>query len=394
MAVEILDCDIDNLVCEYLAGASARNLESKFGISRDIIVRRLKKRGIHIRSKAEQGQMGLAANSEEMTRLYQSGEPMANIAQKFDCTETTVFNILRAKGVKPRRSAHIPEASIVIADYVSGMTGPQIAEKYGIGPSSVHRILKANNIEANSYSPEIDLDRAKELFQNGIGIGGIVKHVGGSTTYLKNIFAKNGIKTRNRSEQQLARMGRTTAEERRALAKAAHDAIRGKKVSHQSLINRSNARCKTVSKYERQLMDMLTERGITTEPQLPIGPYNCDLASGSVAVEVFGGGFHWYGKHLASVEERFRYILNAGWNLLVVPVNAWGCELDSVVADYVAAYIKKANSDPSGRREYRVIWRSGECFTTGSLDDDHISIVPPFTNRRNPANGRYETIPR
>jgi hypothetical protein len=137
---------------------------------------------------------------------------------------------------------------------------------------------------------------------------------------------------------------------------------------------------------------MLQDRGIPTIAQQAIGPYNCDLGAYPVAVEVFGGGWHWYGDHVAIVPKRFRYILDAGWHILAVKIDA-AFPLTSVTADYIAAYIQQARSDPSSRREYRVIRGAGETLASGSADDDQISIVPTFTAGRN-VLGQYTRVPR
>jgi len=153
------------------------------------------------------------------------------------------------------------------------------------------------------------------------------------------------------------------------------------------------AKATHVSEIELELAGMLSERGIETTPQLAIGPYNCDLAARPVAVEVFGGHWHWHGHHLARVEERFRHLMDAGWNILVIPVN-FSSPLTAAVADYAASYIKATRRDPPAICEYRVVWRAGEFATSGCADDDEISIEPPFRSARDPATGRYKTVAR
>lgn len=394
MPVKLTDLDIDNIVNEYTSGLSARNIAAKYGVTHSGITYVLRKRGVRVRGKAEQGQIGaLISHAEEIESLYAAGEHPEYIGNKFNCSAVSVYKILKSVGAKLRKGANVPAVDIIVEEYKSGMTAAQIAVKHGAGSSSIHRRLKAAGVEANNYGPVISLETAVDLFNEGIGIAGVAKKVGCSSTYLVKLFSDNGIQARNRSEQQFARMARATSDERKKLSQAAHDAVRGVKRSRAELLKRAKARSKIISGYEIQLRDMLSERGITTDPQFPIGTYNCDLAAYPVAVEVFGGKWHWHGHHLARTEERFRHILNAGWHILVVAVDV-ASPLTPAVADYVAAYIEQARRDPSARREYRVIWRAGEDTTAGSLDDDHISIIPPFTNRRNPATGRYERVAR
>jgi transposase-like protein len=285
----------------------------------------------------------------------------------------------------------------LVREYLSGLTVKDLARKHGVNGKTIRRKLPDDVVRSDANRnpvPVVDLAAAVTLFNTGIGVRGVAEQLGCcSPSYLTKLFRDNGIRTRNRSEQQFARMARATQEERHAITEAAHNAVRGVKQPRSLLLNRAKARKRIVSGYELELRDMLTERGIAADPQFPIGTYNCDLAAHPVAVEIFGGRWHWHGKHLASAEKRFRYILNAGWHLLIIAVDA-ASPLTPSVADYVAAYIEQARCNPSARREYRVIWRAGEDTTAGSLEDDHISIVPPFTNRRDPATGRYERVAR
>ena len=127
-------------------------------------------------------------------------------------------------------------------------------------------------------------------------------------------------------------------------------------------------------------------------PQHAIGPYNCDLGAYPVAVEIFGGNWHWSGRHLLRSPERFRYILNAGWHILVLHITR-RCPVTIEIADYVAAYVDETRRDPARRREYRVVGRAGELLTAGSVDDDEITIIPTFTSGRD-SLGRYKRISR
>lgn len=329
-------------------------------------------------------------NVDDIVKEYLSGSSGKDLGRKYGVSTATITSRLKAQGVAIRQFKNrLIDIDVLVCEYLSGSSLLALSLKYGVNEKTIRNKIPSNVIRGgNGVMPVVDMAAVTELYNSGIGLGGIYKKLGsGSRPYLLKLFKEAGIPARNRSEQQFSRMANTTPEQRLQLSKAAHDAMRGTKRPFDELVKRANSRCKIVSGYELQLMDMLTERGIVTDPQFPIGPYNCDLASGSVAVEVFGGQWHWHGRHLAMTEKRVRYILNAGWNLLIVPVNAYRCKLTPAVADYVAAYINGSNSDPSGRREYRVVWRSGECFTTGGLDSDHISIVPPFRNSQNLSGG-------
>jgi very-short-patch-repair endonuclease len=186
-----------------------------------------------------------------------------------------------------------------------------------------------------------------------------------------------------------------TVAERQAQVAAANVAATGrqKTFAEQCLAAQTRQERRShASTYEGTLERLLAERGIAIVPQCAIGPYNCDLGAYPVAVEIFGGHWHWHGYHLRVAEKRLNYLLNAGWHVLAILVNKT-FPITDATAEYVAAYIESARGDPARRREYRVIRGAGELIAAGSVDDEKISIVPTFTSGRN-ALGQYTRVPR
>ncbi|HLE14508.1 MAG TPA: hypothetical protein VI776_07155 [Anaerolineales bacterium] len=200
------------------------------------------------------------------------------------------------------------------------------------------------------------------------------------------------VKIRSHSEAGLLRASKMTPIERQRQATAAHKAATGriKTLEEQCMAARTRQTICKQSPYEIAFSEMLVIRNIPTIPQFAIGPYNCDLAAEPVAMEIYGGGWHWSGDHLARVPKRFRYLLDSGWHILVIALN-WRYPLSPASADYAAAFIQTARSDPSQGREYRVILGTGELITSGSAEDDNISIKPPFTRGHN-SIGQYTRI--
>lgn len=217
---------------------------------------------------------------------------------------------------------------------------------------------------------------------------------GVATNVIRRILLENGITPRSHSAAGLVRAAQMTDSERKAQVAAAHVAATGREKTFAEKCLTAESRQKngtTISSYERTLSTMLLDRGIESIHQQAIGPYNCDLGISPVAVEVFGGHWHWAGDHLRRTPKRINYFLDAGWHILIIPVGK-SSPLTAKVADYVVAYIENARRNPSAPREYRVVWRAGEFVTIGSLNDNNLTIEPPFTNRRNPVTGRYETV--
>ena len=277
------------------------------------------------------------------------------------------------------------------------MTQANLSNEFGIGKKRIVKILKENGIDTSRKLISVDIEKAVRLLESGRGVSGIAEELGVTRMIMTRIFKNAGIKTRNRSEQQFARMASYTPEQRKLLATPSHNAARGctRRESSKEIAAKTKERNNRILKSDSEsiLMDMLRQRGIETIPQKAIGIYNCDLATESVAVEIWGGHWHWHGAHLARTEKRFNEIMNRGMSVLVVAVTVTS-PLTDAVADYVAAYLKNFSMNPTLPREYRVIWRAGEFFTCGGINDDNFSVKPPFTATRDISNGRYKTIPR
>ncbi len=218
-----------------------------------------------------------------------------------------------------------------------------------------------------------------------------------SRNVIKNRLLRAGVRRRTESEARRLCWQQMTPEQRRNQVKAAHEATKGRKVPLKTLKKIARTREKNAlkhcSKYELQFQKMLEERGIKTVLQKAVGPYNCDLAAYPVAVEIFGGGWHFHGRHALRFEKRIRYFLNHGWSVLIFPISK-RFPLTESLADYAASYIERVRRAKAYVCEYRMIWSCPELVTRGSLDGDHLSFIPPFTGARDPATGRYKRVPR
>lgn len=246
-----------------------------------------------------------------------------------------------------------------------------------------------------------DLDLIIAAYDDGIGIRGIADQFNVSPRPIERIILESGRKLRNRSEQQFARMNRATAAERKALAAAAHAAKRGVCNSEATIIKMAQARSRRISQQEIAVMQSLQQAGIDCEQQFPIGKYNCDLlcridpwsTTPSVAVEVWGGGWHFHGKHRRRFPERTKYFLSSGYSIaFVVLMNefVW----NERAAENLITHLDALSRLPAGTCQYRMIWGDSDYVTIGGLDDTEKALVTPTVNRRNPATGQYERIPR
>lgn len=241
----------------------------------------------------------------------------------------------------------------------------------------------------------LDADDLVRRYLAGESVYGLSLALGVDRSVIARHLRESNITLRSHSDAGIIRARRMTPAQRKTQATAANCAAKGRRktIAEQCLTAQTRQRRGIgISSYERNLTSLLHKRGIDAIPQLAIGPYNCDLGADPVAVEVFGGGWHWHGYHARIVEKRFRYILNAGWTILVIAVSKL-YPITNETADYIATFIQRARRDPSLRRQYRMIRGDLEFMASGRLDDDEISIVPTFTRGRN-ALGQYTRVSR
>lgn len=321
------------------------------------------------------------------------------------------------------------DTDYIIKEYLSGRTGHDIARELRVPKPRVYALLRKtgvtrsnrdaqklaapNNPGNRTKMTQAEIDDILARYKAGESMLTIAASARFSSEPIYRLLQRHGLVRSVKaasamrwqdpaqhdavSAQMYKRWANMTKEQRKKMTDPAHEAVRGRRASFDELCLRATTREATqshASDMERQLSELLVERGLAVAHQTAVGPYNCDLTTGTIAVEVFGGGWHWSGHHLARTEERFRYILNAGWHILAVAADNRRWPLSPAVADYLVTEIQRLGSDPATPREYRMIWRAGEFTTGGCVDDDHISIEPPFSSRRNPVTGQYETAPR
>lgn len=270
-----------------------------------------------------------------------------------------------------------------------------------MGYNAVSEIPAARRLKVVDMAHKLADTDTKDLigrYLAGESENALAKSFGFSRQVVRRILRQGGIERRGRSEAEALKWARMSPDQRASQVAAAHEATRGSTKSFDSLCRAALSRQRLQSHAtdaEWEFARLLANRGLATIPQQAIGAYNCDLGAFPVAVEIFGGNWHWHGRHLARTPERIRYMLDSGWHVLMV--HAWpdaGYPLGDEVADHVVAYVEAARRDPAARREYRVIRGAGEILASGSADDDEVSIEWAFTNRRNPVTGRYESVPR
>ena len=189
--------------------------------------------------------------------------------------------------------------------------------------------------------------------------------IGISRTALRTRLISNGVKIRGCSEANTIRMSHLSRKQRLKITSAAHTAVRGFKQSdeHRTKISKTLENNGAYgSGAERKLAEILCSKGINTIPQKSIYKYNVDLAFQEypIAVEIFGGMFHSFGRHKARHFRRVKDILDSGWHIVIIWINGFDYPLGIGSADYLIRFCDELRLNPSLPRQYRVIFGNGD----------------------------------
>lgn len=241
----------------------------------------------------------------------------------------------------------------------------------------------------------LNVDDIVRMYTNGMSTNALAKMFGVSRRVIDDRLINRGMALRTRRESALIKWQKMTVEQRVRQVEKAHKATIGRTKTFDEKCKAAITRQHTNERSHSEIIleQMLIQSGIVAIPQQVIGPYNCDLGAHPIAVECFGGHWHFTGRHARREPERLRYLMNSGWHVLYILITMDYPLLISA-AEYIVSFFQYACTNPSIPREYRMIGGTGELFLSGSSNDEHLSIIPPFTNRRNPTTGRYERVPR
>lgn len=288
-----------------------------------------------------------------------------------------------------------------VRDYIAGEGCDLVAARHHIGANR----LKTALVERGVWRTGSDRyrHRSEKLTRQALAderlpveeiaaryqAGESEKHLAESYQVSRNVIRLRleaaGVPIRGRAEANKAMMGELSEAEKAQRISAAHAAIRGRAANPDRLAKAAKTReglMLNVSEAEMQMVRWLRRRGCTgVATQTAVGQYNIDITTGSVAVEIFGGGWHAYGSHRKRAAKRLGKILDEGWNLMIVWVDRNRYPLSVEAADKVAAFVELTRRDPSIRGQYRVIWGDGEEAAVDGFDLDDLSVKPARRGR-------------
>jgi len=288
--------------------------------------------------------------------------------------------------------------------YVSGKTVQQIAAIIGISKACLEKKVRIVGFRFSDlrkprrtipYVSNLVLpaDEIIAMYKSGITKTAIAAHFNVAQSTIGKFMARIGYPTaKNRKEAALIHNSRLSQEQRQKNSKLAHDAVRGSKRTIADLESRAKGVEKMsniVSRYEIEFAKFLNDSHYEFIPQKAIGIYNCDFTIDSIVVEIFGGCFHAYGKHVARLYERMRYILDGGFNIYIIWAYSGEKSFSPAVFNDFITFNEQSRSNPSFRGQYRVVWGDGEFISCGCNNtNDFTNVIPTTLRLHSPRNNR------
>lgn len=256
--------------------------------------------------------------------------------------------------------------------YQSGMSLAKIADRFGCSVASVHSHIRGC-VEMRprggvTLSPDASTESVVSMYQSGVSVKQIAYVLGHSRDWVNTRLHQAGIVPRGRSESMFLRMSQTSQEERRRLSDAAHIAAKNRRRPYEEkckiALTRECNLC-SISKAEILCREMLEARGFHCTAQKAIGPYNIDVAIDvpPIAVEIFGGGWHFHGHHAATHHKRFEFLLNCGYTPVIIVVDGRRYPLDIGAIEYIVALSEQICRGESVWCENHMIRGDGKRYT-------------------------------
>jgi AraC-like DNA-binding protein len=91
----------------------------------------------------------------------------------------------------------------LIARYTAGEVTPTLSREYGISPSGLRDLLRAEGVSlrGRAITPE-DVKKAVQLYEHGLTITEVVRHIGYSRDTIRTALRKHGVALRSGSHKK------------------------------------------------------------------------------------------------------------------------------------------------------------------------------------------------
>lgn len=313
---------------------------------------------------------------DNVKKRYLNGHSLRDVAVFFGYSHGAIDRFITKLGIKrsigetrnlQRRLAYEKIAPEVIFMYNSGSSFSEISDRFKIGSGTINKMLTSNGVKIRGdylhLYPEI-----VRLYSEGVSELEVSNRLNISRGVVSTAIRKAGVRRRNGSEANTLRMQRLTFEERQALTAGCHTVEAMAKCAATS-----ETTAQRVGENEFTLRKWLKDAGIRTVGQMPVGPYNLDLFSMPVAVEVSGSVNNPL--YQVRYRKRTKYLLERGFWVIYVCfaqrlVTGRRIRFSPAVTDKIVSFIEFARRNPSSLGKYWVVWGDGEPrFLDSSYED-------------------------
>lgn len=226
----------------------------------------------------------------------------------------------------------------------------------------------------------VDVDDLVRRYLDGESSNSIARGYGCDGALVLYYLRREGVRPRSNSEGQLQRIANN------GTGYLSRNGAKNRGVPKSALMQERRAitfeRTRSNETASDRAFAVLLERAaLRYVPQKAIGPYNVDFAVGdAVAVEIVHGGTGRFrqrqiqGGGAKNLRKKLPYLLDRGWDVIVVVITARRPELDGA-AEYLVAHLQGPRRDRAQAGHYWVIWGTGEAVASRCTKDDDIALV-------------------
>jgi transposase-like protein/Mor family transcriptional regulator len=195
------------IIEDYKSGMSQTDVAKKYGISHITIFKILKENNVSTRTR---GNKNMFTNEQKLLIIedYNSGMSQKDVAEKYNCCQTTIFKILKENNVSTRdkyKKITDEQKLLIIEDYKLGINQCTIAEKYGISQSTIFKILIENNVSTKTRKNKLT-DEQKLLiiedYKSGMTQKDVAEKYGISQSIVSRILIENNVSTNKFTDEQ------------------------------------------------------------------------------------------------------------------------------------------------------------------------------------------------
>lgn len=323
---------------------------------------------------------------DDLCQRYISGESLISLSKEKQVALHVLKRSMCENGVTlrthTREAIMIPDEAIV-AMYFTGMNLCAIADVLHKKPSTISNILVRNGVELHNRKniiPKASYQTIVDRYTSGESEKAIADSLIVSRQVIRRILQNTGTKIRGIHEANTLMMSQRTPEEHRRNTARANTSVRGIPQTYELSCKLAKSRQRNMTahicKSEQIVIDALRNCGIDVTPQKAVGRYNIDIAieKFSIAVEIFGGNWHAYGRHAARFRKRFDFLLDCGW----LPIIIWDCAtypLTSGAVEYIISVYERLSRGEPIRRQEHVIRGDGNPTGIGQSQLDYRAAI-------------------